>query len=273
LAEQLTTKLTQEIHSGHLQINLAVVLVGKDPASQLYTRLKKQACEKAGINFHLYQLPEDTTTEAVLEVINFLNHDQEINAILVQLPLPKQLDTKKIIEAIDPQKDADGFHPINIEKYLAADQPLAPALNQAIDALLKDTGENLSGKTVCILANSDEFAEPLQQNFINQGGLAYHTHLSEASWISLAKQADVLIVAVGQPFLITGDYLKTGAIIIDVGTNRLTDNVTVGDVDPESVKDKCAFLSPVPGGVGPLTVAMLLKNCVQLAKNNQKFPK
>ena len=267
LAEQITSELTKEIYSQHLKIGLAVILIGHNPASQLYTKLKKRACEQVGIDFRLYKLPTNTNNEEVIETIGFLNKDPEINAILVQLPLSKHLDTEKIIKAINPHKDVDGFHPENIEKYLAGKTSLAPVMNQGIDALLKDTGEDLINKKICILTNSDELAEPLQQGFINRGLDAYHTHLDEAAWLSLVRQADVLIVAVGQPFLITDKHIKDGVIIIDIGTNRLADKVVVGDVDSESVKDKCAYLTPVPGGVGPMTIAMLLKNCVRLAKN------
>ncbi|MBL7022196.1 bifunctional 5,10-methylene-tetrahydrofolate dehydrogenase/5,10-methylene-tetrahydrofolate cyclohydrolase [Patescibacteria group bacterium] len=266
IATEITEKVADEIKANKLQIGLAVILIGNDSASELYVKLKKKACIKVGIDFHLYRFPDNTNTDEVIEAIKFLNEDRDINAILVQLPLPKELDTKKIIAAIDPKKDVDGFHPINIQKYINGEIDFLPGLNEGINILLASTKQDLTNKKICILANSDEFAEPLEKYFTNQGLNTKHIHLTDPDWTDRVKEADILITAVGKALLITKDNIKEDAIIIDVGTNRLTKNTIVGDVDFESVCDKCSYITPVPGGVGPMTIAMLLKNSVRLAR-------
>lgn len=266
IATEITEKVADEIKANKLQIGLAVILIGNDSASELYVKLKKKACIKVGIDFHLYRFPDNTNTDEVIEAIKFLNEDRDINAILVQLPLPKELDTKKIIAAIDPKKDVDGFHPINIQKYINGEIDFLPGLNEGINILLASTKQDLTNKKICILANSDEFAEPLEKYFTNQGLNTKHIHLADPDWTDRVKEADILITAVGKALLITKDNIKEDAIIIDVGTNRLTKNTIVGDVDFESVCDKCSYITPVPGGVGPMTIAMLLKNSVRLAR-------
>jgi methylenetetrahydrofolate dehydrogenase (NADP+) / methenyltetrahydrofolate cyclohydrolase len=269
IADKITKQVATEIDEKRLKVGLAIILVGDDSASQLYVKLKKKACEKVGINFHLYKFPNNTTTQEIVDSIQFLNNDETINAILVQLPLIKELDTKKIIAAIDPAKDVDGFHPDNIKKYISGKTNFLPGLTEGINMLLTSTKENLENKNICILANSNEFAEPLEKYFSNQGYNATHCHLRNKNWSQQVKNADVLIVAVGKPLLITSDNIKNGVIIIDVGTNRLTKDTTVGDVDFDSVYPKCSHITPVPGGVGPMTIAILLKNSITLAKTAQ----
>ncbi len=266
IASEITEKVADEIKANKLKVGLAVILIGNDPASELYVKLKKKACIKVGIDFHLYKFPDNTNTDEVIEAVKFLNKDEEINAILVQLPLPKELDTKKIIAAINPKKDVDGFHPTNIQKYINGEIDFLPGLNEGINILLASTKQDLANKKICILANSDEFAEPLEKYFINQKLNAKHIHLTDTDWTDRVKEADVLITAVGKALLITEDYIKENVIIIDVGTNKLTKNTIVGDVDYDSVCDKCSYITPVPGGVGPMTIAMLLKNSVRLAR-------
>lgn len=266
IANQITQEVANEINDKNLKVGLAVIVVGEDPASQLYVKLKRKACDKVGIQFHLYKFPSNTPTKEVIDSIHFLNKDQTINAILVQLPLAKNLDAKKIIAAIDPSKDVDGFHSKNIEKFMKGDVSLIPGLTEGINILLTDTGKDLTNKKICILANSDEFAEPLEKYFQNNGLTANHVHLDQPDWLERVKQADVLITAVGKPLLITADNIKNDVIIIDVGTNRLTKKTVVGDIDFDSVCDKCSHITPVPGGVGPMTIAILLKNAVRLTK-------
>lgn len=266
IANEITQEVANDIFNKKLNVGLAVVLIGNDPASHLYVKLKKKACEKVGINFHLYRFPDNTDTNEIIEAIEFLNKDKEVNAILVQLPLPKELDTKKIIASIDPNKDVDGFHPDNIQKYINGDTNWLPGLNEGINILLASTEQELKDKEICILANSDEFAEPLEKYFIKQNLKAQHVHLKDADWADKVKQADVLIAAVGKPLLITEENIKDDVIIIDVGTNRLPGDTIVGDVDFDSVADKCSYITPVPGGVGPMTIAMLLKNATKLAQ-------
>ena len=266
IAKDIIRQVADEIIDQKLKVGLAVVLIGNDSASELYVKLKNKACNKVGIDFHLYRFPDDVTTQQVIDGIKFLNEDTDINAILVQLPLPSDLDTKRIITAIDPKKDVDGFHPDNIKKYTNGQTDFLPGLNEGINILLESTNQSLIDKKICILANSDEFAEPLEKYFINKGYTASHIHLDDKDWIERTKQADILITAVGKPLLITEENIKKDAIIIDVGTNRLTKNTIVGDVDFDSVCEKCSFITPVPGGVGPMTIAMLLKNSVKLTQ-------
>ena len=266
ISQDIIEKVGKEIIEKNLNVSLAVILIGDDPASRLYVKLKKKACYKVGIDFYSYKLPKNTSTNEVVEAINFLNQDKDISSILVQLPLPKHLDKEKIINAIDPQKDVDGFHPINLKKYLNGEIDRLPGLNEGIDILLQSTNENLSNKKVCILANSKEFSLPLEKRLQQKSQSVEYTNLKNKNWLKHVKEADVLIVAVGKPLLITADNIKKDVIIIDVGTNKLTKNTVVGDVDFDSVADKCSYITPVPGGVGPITIAMLLKNSVELAQ-------
>ncbi|MFW0837460.1 MAG: bifunctional 5,10-methylenetetrahydrofolate dehydrogenase/5,10-methenyltetrahydrofolate cyclohydrolase [Candidatus Komeilibacteria bacterium] len=266
LADTIIESVGNTIKKENLRIGLAVLLIGDNAASKLYVKLKGRACHKVGIDFHVYRFPGDSSQTEIIEAIQWLNQDNEIQAILVQLPLPKHLDETAIIQAIDPKKDVDGFHPDNIKSYLAGESDFLPGLTRGIQLLLADTKENLATKQICILANSDEFAEGLEKFFHNQKLQATHTHLSEPDWQTKTKKADVLIVAVGQPWLITADNIKKDVIIIDVGTNRLPGKKIVGDVDYDDVVDKCSYITPVPGGVGPMTIAMLLQNCVYLTQ-------
>jgi len=266
LAQQVRDNVRQNIKENELSLGLAVILIGEDPASTLYVKLKRKAAEKAGINFHLYKLPVNITEQEVLDAIKFLNQDEQVTGILVQLPLPKHLDQNKIIQTINPQKDVDGFHPDNINNFLCGLTNFIPGLARGIELLIKEVTPDLTDKKLCILANSDTFTETLEKYFTNQGCLTTHCHLNEPDWIEKTKQADILIVAVGKPLLIKADNIKKGAIVIDVGTNRLTDHTIVGDVDYDDVIDQCTAITPVPGGVGPMTIAMLLDNCVKLAQ-------
>ncbi|PJC01901.1 MAG: bifunctional methylenetetrahydrofolate dehydrogenase/methenyltetrahydrofolate cyclohydrolase [Candidatus Komeilibacteria bacterium CG_4_9_14_0_8_um_filter_36_9] len=266
LAQQVRDNVRQNIKENELSLGLAVILIGEDPASTLYVKLKRKAAEKAGINFHLYKLPVNITEQEVLDAIKFLNQDEQVTGILVQLPLPKHLDQNKIIQTINPQKDVDGFHPDNINNFLSGQTNFIPGLARGIELLIKEVTPDLTDKKLCILANSDTFTETLEKYFTNQGCLTTHCHLNEPDWIEKTKQADILIVAVGKPLLIKADNIKKGAIVIDVGTNRLTDHTIVGDVDYDDVIDQCTAITPVPGGVGPMTIAMLLDNCVKLAQ-------
>ncbi|MFH1667619.1 MAG: tetrahydrofolate dehydrogenase/cyclohydrolase catalytic domain-containing protein [Candidatus Komeilibacteria bacterium] len=265
LAKQIREDVKKSIQTNNLSIGLAVILVGEDPASKLYVKLKRRAAEKAGINFHLYKLPTNITEQEVLDAIKFLNQDEQITSILVQLPLPKHLDQNKIIQTINPQKDVDGFHPDNIKNFLNGQTDFIPGLARGIELLIKEVTTDLTDKKLCVLANSDTFTETLEKHFTNQGCLTTHCHLNEPDWIEKTKQTDILIVAVGKPLLIKADNIKRGGIVIDVGTNRLTGHTIVGDVDYDDVVDQCAAITPVPGGVGPMTIAMLLDNCVKLA--------
>ncbi len=268
LAVEIQQELTVEIKTNDLHPELAVILVGDDPASKLYVRLKKKACEQIGIEFHEYLMPDNITLEQVLETIDFLNKDELTDAILVQLPLPKNLDTEAIIKAIDPKKDVDGFHPENIKKLLAGQTDFVPGLALGILKLIESTGEDLNNKSAVIVAKGDIFFQPLTKVLADKN---IHAQLVDPKDLELKKytsQADILIVAIGQPFFIKEDMVKNGAIVIDVGTNKIDDHQVVGDVDYSAVFEKVSHITPVPGGVGPMTVAMLLYNTVELHKKS-----
>ncbi len=268
IAEEIKADLAKEIFQNFYKPNLAVILVGSDPASQLYVSLKKQAAKKVGIEFHEYLMPENTPQEKILEAIDFLNHDENIDAILIQLPLPNNLNTDKIIQSIDPAKDVDGFHPENIKKLLNNETNFIPGLPLGIIKLLESTKENLANKKAVIIAKSEIFYQPLKKLLNN---LKVETEIVDPKDKNIkdkTKTADILISAVGLAFFITADMVKDKAIVIDVGTNKVND-YTVGDVDYSSVFEKTSHITPVPGGVGPMTVAMLLYNTLQLYKKNR----
>lgn len=265
IADEIKADLAKEIFQNFYTPNLAVILVGSDPASQLYVSLKKQAAKKVGIEFHEYLMPENTAQEKILEAIEFLNHDENIDAILIQLPLPKQIDTNIIIQSIDPEKDVDGFHPENIKKLLNNSTNFVPGLPLGIIKLLESTGENLAHKKAVIVAKSEIFYQPLKKLLNN---LQVETEIVDPKDKNIkdkTKTADIVISAAGIAFFITADMIKEQAIVIDVGTNKVND-YTVGDVDYSSVFEKTSHITPVPGGVGPMTVAMLLYNTLQLYK-------
>jgi methylenetetrahydrofolate dehydrogenase (NADP+)/methenyltetrahydrofolate cyclohydrolase len=265
IAEDIKAEIAGEIFQNFYHPNLAVILIGSDEASQLYVALKKQAAKKVGIEFNEYLMPANTTQAQVLEAINFLNKDEDTDAILVQLPLPAQLDADTIIQSIDPKKDVDGFHPENIKKLLAKQTAFIPGLPLGIIKLLESTKENLAGKKAVIIAKSEIFYQPLKK-LLND--LKIETEIVDPKNKDIKKitqQADILISAAGIAFFITADMVKDKAIVIDVGTNKVND-YTVGDVDYSSVFAKTSHITPVPGGVGPMTVAMLLYNTLQLYK-------
>ncbi|MFA5127189.1 MAG: bifunctional 5,10-methylenetetrahydrofolate dehydrogenase/5,10-methenyltetrahydrofolate cyclohydrolase [Patescibacteria group bacterium] len=266
LAQSIQQKLTEEIHTKHLHPSLAVLLIGDDPASRLYVNLKKKACQNVGIDFHEYFLPDNIGIEKVLETINFLNKDEAVDAILVQLPLPKDLDTDIVIRAIDPKKDVDGFHPENIKKLLANTSGFVPGLPLGIIKLLEATGENLNNKSAVIVAKNDVFFQPLTKILSDKNIRAKLVDPKNPDLEKICAQADILIVAVGQAFFIGEKAIKKDAIVIDIGTNKIDEHHIVGDVDYSAVFDKVSHITPVPGGVGPMTVAMLLYNTLQLHK-------
>jgi methylenetetrahydrofolate dehydrogenase (NADP+)/methenyltetrahydrofolate cyclohydrolase len=244
---------------------LAVVIIGDDPASHQYVRLKEKACREAGIRFERLSFDASAKITLVVRAIETLNSRQDVDAILVQLPLPKPLDERVIIRTIDPVKDVDGFHPDNADALAHGSPRLIPGLAAGILALIKSTDEPLRGKKAAVIANSKIFFEPLAIVLGSAGIEPFYLHPDEAP--SRASEADIVVIAIGRAHFLKAEMVKQGAILIDVGTNRL-DGKTVGDVDP-SAADVASFVSPVPGGVGPMTVAMLIKNTVELAKKRR----
>lgn len=245
---------------------LVALLVGEDPASHLYVNLKEKACLEAGIRFEKKLFPADLPQPDLIAEIKKLNERPEINAILVQSPLPLPLNEDEVMAAIDPKKDVDGFHPENLTLLLEGRPRIIPGVSRGIVELVKSANIPLKGKVAALVVNSTTFALPIQY-LLEQAGVIVHILHAPPDFVKLRSQllaSDIIVIAVGRPAILTVDYIKEGAVLIDVGTNRLTDGKVIGDVDFESVKQKAGAISPVPGGVGPMTVAMLLDNVVRL---------
>lgn len=264
IARRIRESARVEIHKAGLAPGLGVILVGDDPASHLYVALKRKACAEAGIVFNERLLSAAATTEAVLAEVASFNARPDIHAILVQLPLPAQIDTDRVIAAIDPTKDVDGFHPENVAALRAEKPRIVPGLAASIMELISATGVDLNGKRALVIGNSLTFYEPLESVLASAGLAPDFRRADEPDLAQVTRAADVIVVAVGRAGFLSADMIKQDAIVIDVGTNRGSDGGTVGDCDPD-VNSKAGWLSPVPGGVGPVTVAMLIKNTVMLA--------
>lgn len=258
IAAQISLNLAQ----GKRAPGLAVILVGADPASQVYVGSKRKSCAEVGIESKSYDLPENTSEQALLDLIEKLNQDETVDGILVQLPLPKQIDSTKVIEAIRPDKDVDGFHPYNVGRLCQRIPTLRACTPYGVMKLLETTGVNLYGKHAVIVGASNIVGRPMALELLLGGCTVTVTHRFTQDLESHIRQADILVVAVGKPKFIPGDWVKEGAIVIDVGINRLEGKL-VGDVDYDVASQKASFITPVPGGVGPMTVAMLMQNTLQ----------
>ncbi|KMN44153.1 MULTISPECIES: bifunctional methylenetetrahydrofolate dehydrogenase/methenyltetrahydrofolate cyclohydrolase FolD [Bacillus] len=245
---------------------LAVILVGEDPASRSYVKGKEKGCEQVGIYSELIELPETITEERLLAEIDRLNGDDRINGILVQLPLPKHIEEKAIIERISPEKDVDGFHPISVGRMMTGQDTFLPCTPHGIVELVKETNLDISGKHVVVIGRSNIVGKPVGQLFLNENATVTYCHSKTQNIKELSKLADILIVAVGRPKMVTADYIKEGAVVIDVGVNRLETGKLCGDVDFDNVLDVAGYITPVPKGVGPMTITMLLHNTVESAK-------
>ncbi|MED1411281.1 MULTISPECIES: bifunctional methylenetetrahydrofolate dehydrogenase/methenyltetrahydrofolate cyclohydrolase FolD [Bacillus] len=245
---------------------LAVILVGEDPASRSYVKGKEKGCEQVGIYSELIELPETITEERLLAEIDRLNGDDRINGILVQLPLPKHIEEKAIIERISPEKDVDGFHPISVGRMMTGQDTFLPCTPHGIVELVKETNLDISGKHVVVIGRSNIVGKPVGQLFLNENATVTYCHSKTQNIKELSKLADILIVAVGRPKMVTADYIKEGAVVIDVGVNRLETGKLCGDVDFDNVLDIAGYITPVPKGVGPMTITMLLHNTVESAK-------
>ncbi|EEL86231.1 bifunctional methylenetetrahydrofolate dehydrogenase/methenyltetrahydrofolate cyclohydrolase FolD [Bacillus cereus] len=245
---------------------LAVILVGEDPASRSYVKGKEKGCEQVGIYSELIELPETITEERLLAEIDRLNGDDRINGILVQLPLPKHIEEKAIIERISPEKDVDGFHPISVGRMMTGQDTFLPCTPHGIVELVKETNLDVSGKHVVVIGRSNIVGKPVGQLFLNENATVTYCHSKTQNIKELSKLADILIVAVGRAKMVTADYIKEGAVVIDVGVNRLETGKLCGDVDFDNVLDVAGYITPVPKGVGPMTITMLLHNTVESAK-------
>ena len=249
---------------------LAVILVGEDPASQVYVRNKHRACEELGIHSEQYTLPADTDRQTLLELITELNGREEIDGILVQLPLPGHLDEKEILSAIDPAKDVDSFHPQNVGRLVIGDYFFAPCTPSGILTLIDSAGVDLTGKECVVIGRSNIVGKPMALMLLHRNATVTVCHSKTRDLPSVTRRADVLISAVGKAGFVTADMVKPGAVVIDVGMNRNQAGKLCGDVDFESVSRVAGYLTPVPGGVGPMTITMLLRSTVLSAQNRRK---
>lgn len=248
---------------------LAVVLVGNDPASAAYVKMKEKACEDVGIYSIAHKMPDTISQEKILEIIDMMNKNPNIDGILVQLPLPKHIDTTAILEAIDPVKDVDGFHPYNVGRVVAGLDGFIPATPYGVMELLKEYNINPQGKDVCVVGASNIVGKPMATLLLNANATVDICHIYTKNLKEHTKKADIICVGVGKIGLITEDMVKEGAIIVDIGINRAESGKLVGDVDYENVASKCSYITPVPGGVGPMTIAMLLQNTIKSAKQRR----
>ena len=266
LAAQIRAEVKQEIEARGLTPGLAAILVGDDPASHLYVSLKEKACKEVGIEFHIYKFPANEAAEEIATTIEFLNQDPDIHGMIIQMPLPPQLNEDELIAKMDPQKDADGFHPENLRLLKNGTPRIIPGLTAGIIRFLESTETTLQNKIAAIVSNSPIFAEPLEMTLKTKNVKTMVLSPADNTTKTKLKQADIIIIAIGQANWLKGADIKKDAILIDVGINKQKNGKVVGDVDANSVKDKAGFLTPVPGGLGPVTVAMLLKNTVTLAQ-------
>lgn len=246
-----------------IEITLAVIQVGNDPASSVYVGNKKKACEYIGIRSLAYELPEETTQEELISIVEKLNTDASVNGILVQLPLPKHIDEDTIIKTISPQKDVDGFHPQSVGALFIGQKGFVSCTPAGIVQLLKRSGIELEGKECVIIGRSNIVGKPMALLMLRENATVTICHSRTKNLKEVAKRADILIVAIGKPLFVTKDFVKEGAVVIDVGIHRNENNKLCGDVDYEEVFPLVSAITPVPGGVGPMTIAMLMNNCVE----------
>jgi len=276
--KELSTKIKEELKievedlkKNNINPGLAVIIVGNDPASRVYVNSKKKACAEIGIESFEYALEENTTQEELIELIHKLNKDDKVSGILVQLPLPKHIDEEKVIYAIDPSKDVDAFHPVNVGKLMIGNPDFLPCTPAGVMELIKESGIDITGKECVAVGRSNIVGKPMAMLLLAQNGTVTVCHSRTQNIDEVCKRADILVVAVGKPEFIKGSSIKPGAVVIDVGINRLENKKLVGDVEYESASRVASAITPVPGGVGPMTIAMLMKNTVKAAKLQAKM--
>ena len=255
-----------ELKKFGVEPTLAVVLVGEDKASQTYVRAKEKACNEYGIKSVAHRLSENTTQNELLALINVLNLDDSIHGILVQLPLPKHIDTNVVLAAIDPRKDVDGFHAVNVGKLVSGLEGFVPCTPLGVMEILKEYGIEVAGLNAVVIGRSNIVGKPMANLLLNASATVTVTHSKTKNLKEICKNADLIIAAIGKPFFLKADMVKEGAVVVDVGINRLDDGRLVGDVDFDEVAPKCSYITPVPGGVGPMTIAMLLNNTILAAQ-------
>ena len=256
----------EELKKFGVEPTLAVILVGEDKASQTYVRAKEKACNEYGIKSVAHRLSENTTQNELLALINVLNLDDSIHGILVQLPLPKHIDTNVVLAAIDPRKDVDGFHAVNVGKLVSGLDGFVPCTPLGVMEILKEYGIDVAGLNAVVIGRSNIVGKPMANLLLNASATVTVTHSKTKNLKEICKSADLIVAAIGRPFFLKADMVKDGAVVVDVGINRLDDGRLVGDVDFDEVAPKCSYITPVPGGVGPMTIAMLLNNTILAAQ-------
>ncbi len=269
LAKKIQNKIKEDVEllkKASITPGLAVIMIGDDPASQVYVKKKAEACKEAGIYSVVHEMPENIKEETIINTIKLMNENQNINGILVQLPLPPHINQTKILEAIDPKKDVDGFHPYNMGRLCLDLDSFVPCTPLGVMKIFEEYGIDVKGKDVCIVGASNIVGKPMAALLLNEFATVDICHIYTKDLKEHTKRADIIIVAVGKAGLITEDMVKDEAIVIDIGINRLENGKLAGDVDYDNVAHKCSHITPVPGGVGPMTIAMLLSNTIKATK-------
>lgn len=257
---------TEELKKKGITPGLAVILVGDDPASQVYVRNKERACEEVGFYSEKYTLPENTTQEELNALVDKLNARKEISGILCQLPLPKHLDDKAVINRIAPKKDVDAFHPENVGAIMIGDYHFLPCTPAGVMELIHSTGVEITGKKAVVIGRSNIVGKPMAMLLLHENATVEITHSKTKNLADITRTADILVAAIGKAGFVTADMVKEGAVVIDVGMNRNAEGKLCGDVDFDEVSKKCSYITPVPGGVGPMTISMLMQNTLTAAK-------
>ncbi|MCT7446948.1 bifunctional methylenetetrahydrofolate dehydrogenase/methenyltetrahydrofolate cyclohydrolase FolD [Aliarcobacter skirrowii] len=270
IKEEVKVEVSSIVKEKNITPGLAVILVGNDAASATYVASKAKACKDAGIYSVVHEMPESITQEELLETINMMNNNPKLDGILVQLPLPKHIDTTTVLEAINPLKDVDGFHPYNVGRMVSNLDSFLSATPFGVMRMFEEHNIEVSGKDVVVIGSSDIVGKPMASLLINKKATVTVCNSRTKDLKAHTSKADIVIIAVGVPYLLKEDMVKDGAIVIDVGINRLDTGKLVGDADFEGLKNKCSHLTPVPGGVGPMTIAMLLKNTIKASKLRDK---
>ncbi|MEM4255228.1 MAG: bifunctional methylenetetrahydrofolate dehydrogenase/methenyltetrahydrofolate cyclohydrolase FolD [Candidatus Norongarragalinales archaeon] len=272
IADEIKRKIASEISGWKKKPGLATVLVGDNPASKVYVSRKNVACKQYGFYSREEHLPENALQAELLKLVGELNRDDKIHGILVQLPLPRRMDENAVLSAISPEKDVDGFHPLNLGRLLQGNPNFVPCTPRGIMHLIKSTGEKLEGKHAVVIGRSNIVGKPTAMLLLQENCTVAICHSRTKNLAEEVKRADIVVAAAGKPKLVTREMVKQGAIVIDVGINRMPEGKIIGDVDFEGVKEKAGWITPVPGGVGPMTIAMLLQNTFEAAKKIEGGP-
>ncbi len=270
VASRLRARLKEEVKGLQAEKGitpgLGVILVGEDPASKVYVGMKEKACKEIGIRSYVYRLPQDTSEEEILRLIDYLNKNPEVNGILVQLPLPGHVSTEKVLESLSPDKDVDGFHPYNVGRLVAGNPSFIPCTPLGIIKLLDEYGIPIEGKEAVVVGRSNIVGKPISLLLLQRNATVTICHSRTRDLPAVIHRAQILVVAVGRARMVKGEWIREGAVVIDVGVNRLEDGSLCGDVDFREASKRASFITPVPGGVGPMTITMLLHNTIQAAR-------